>query len=382
MFSTKGSKEHSSRKRMVSNVYSKSYLQSSHELHSISDHIIYNRYLPALDTLAEEKTAVDVHELNFAVTMDTINAYIFGLSKGSNFVQDVKTRRYILHEYMCRRPYGFFDQELPGLSTYLAYIGILITPKWVGEATHAVQVFCLNMCNAARTSIESDVQLAPEDTPTVYKYLHQSIISSTTNSKPSNPPPNQDSHFLIASELLDQLAAGHETSGVTLTYAIYSLSQHPPLQAALRKELLTLSPPIIYPAASQQSIPTLPSPRSIDALPLLHAILMETLRLYAAIPGPQPRQTPATPTSIAGSPPLPGGVRVAAQAYSLHRNAEVFPEPEAWRPERWTESSKEQKEEMGRWFWAFGSGGRMCIGSNFAVQGTWPPSCGHFYQGA
>ena len=380
MFSTKGSKEHSSRKRMVSNVYSKSYLQSSHELHSISDNIIYKRYLPTLDALVKEKTAVDVHELNFAVTMDSINAYIFGLSNGSNFIQDVKTRRYVLHEYMCRRPYGFFDQELPGLSTYLAYIGILLTPNWVEDATQAVQVFCLNMCNAARVSIESGVQPAPEDTPTVYKYLYQSIISSTANSKPSTPQLGQNSNLLVASELLDQLAAGHETSAITLTYAIYSLSQHPHLQADLRKELLALSPPIVYPNSSQESLPTLPSPRSIDALPILHAILMETLRLYAAIPGPQPRQTPATPVSIAGSPPLPGGVRVAAQAYSLHRNAEVFPDPEAWRPERWTESSKEQKEEMGRWFWAFGSGGRMCVGSNFAIQGTWLHLCIHSNQ--
>ena len=369
MFSIKRSKEHSVRKRMISNIYSKSYLQSSQELHSISEDIIYKRYLPLLDTLAKEKTAVDVHELNFAVTMDAINAYIFGLSNGSNFIQDVKTRRYILHEYMCRRPYGFFDQELPGLSTYLAYVGILITPKWVKDATQAVEVFCLNMCNAARASIESGVQLAPQDTPSVYKYLHQNIISSTTNSKPPTPQSSQISHLIVASELLDQLAAGHETSAVTLTYAIYSLSQHPHLQAALRKELLALSPPIIYPASLQESLPTLASSRSIDALPLLHAILMETLRLYTAIPGPQPRQTPATPVSIAGSPPLPGGVRVAAQAYSLHRNAEVFPDPEAWRPERWTESNKAQKEEMGRWFWAFGSGGRMCVGSNFALQG-------------
>ena len=379
MFSTKGSKEHSSRKRMISNVYSKSYLQSSHELHSISDHIIYKRYLPALDTLAKDRTAVNVHELNFAVTMDAINAYIFGLSNGSNFIQDVKTRRYILHEYMCRRPYGFFDQELPGLSTYLAYVGILTTPKWVKDATQAVEGFCLNMCQAARASIESSVQLTPENTPTVYKYLYQSITSSTTNSKSSSSQPSQNPHLRIASELLDQLAAGHETSGVTLTYAIYSLSQHPRLQGALRKELLTLSPPIIYPASSQESVPILPSPRSIDALPLLHTILMETLRLYATIPGPQPRQTPVTPVSIAGSPPLPGGVRVAAQAYSLHRNADVFPDPETWRPERWTESSKEQKEEMSRWFWAFGSGGRMCVGSNFAQQGTWPSYCVHIY---
>lgn len=365
MFSMKGSKQHSVQKRMISNVYSKSYLQSSDELHRIADNIVYTRYLPILDSSANSKTSVEVHELNFAVTMDTINAYIFGLCNGSNFIQDAKTRKYLLHEYQCRRPYIYYDQELPGLTTFLLKFGVRIIPKWANEATQTIEKFCLNMCNAARSSIKSGAELSPENTPTVYKHLYQAFSPKSSQAPHAGPDPS----LLVASELLDQLAAGHETSGVTITYAIYALSQHPTLQSALRNELLTLSPPIIYPPPPQNDPPTLPSPRSIDALPLLHAILMETLRVYSPIPGPQPRETPATPTSIAGSPPLPAGVRVAAQAYSLHRNEEVFPSAEEWRPERWTEATKEGKEEMGRWFWAFGSGGRMCVGSNFAMQG-------------
>lgn len=122
-------------------------------------------------------------------------------------------------------------------------------------------------------------------------------------------------------------------------------------------------------AHSKISADDVSTPRKIDALPFLHACLMETLRIHAAIPGPQPRITPSTPTSLVGSLPLPGGVRVSAQAYTLHRNADIFPEPEKWKPERWVDASEEEKAEMGRWFWAFGSGGRMCVGSHFAVQG-------------
>jgi cytochrome P450 len=47
--------------------------------------------------------------------------------------------------------------------------------------------------------------------------------------------------------------------------------------------------------------------------------------------------------------------------YSLHRNAEVFPEPLKFDPERWL-GPTEQVALMNRWFWAFSSGGRMCIG--------------------
>lgn len=364
MFSIKSSKPHAAYRRLVSHSYSKSQLQSSPELHHISQQMIFDRYLPLLDSLAISRSGVEVHELNFAVTMDFINAYIFGLSHGSNFIQDEKTRETLLRIYQSRRPYIFQPQEIPGITNFLSTLGIRIVPTWVDDATAEFEAFCLKMCKAASQALAS-TSLTPATTPVVYRNLTPLASNDpSTISQSKNPSPS----LLVASEILDHLAAGHETSGVTLTYALWRLSQQPALQAALRTELLSLSPAITYPPNSNS--PELPSPRQIDSLPLLHAILMETLRLHAAIPGPQPRETPSTPTSLAGSPPLPGGVRVSAQAYSLHRNAKVFPEPEEWKPkERWIDSSKEQKEEMGRWFWAFGSGGRMCVGRHFAEQG-------------
>jgi cytochrome P450 len=113
-----------------------------------------------------------------------------------------------------------------------------------------------------------------------------------------------------------------------------------------------------------------PDPKQLDGLPILHAVVMETLRLHAPIPGPQPRQSPF-PSSQIGAYQVPGGVRVAALAYTLHRDEHAFPEPEKWDHTRWlaTEASDEERRERNRQFWAFGSGGRMCIGSNFAVHG-------------
>jgi len=99
---------------------------------------------------------------------------------------------------------------------------------------------------------------------------------------------------------------------------------------------------------------------------------METLRLHSPIPGIEPRISP----NIAGGSTLgpytniPGGVRVSSMPYTLHRNTTVFPDPETFNPLRWLPShtSEDQLKEMHRWFWAFGSGGRMCIGSHLALQ--------------
>lgn len=167
----------------------------------------------------------------------------------------------------------------------------------------------------------------------------------------------------IASELVDHTLAGYDTSSITLTWMAWQLSRPRNLQwqRRLQEEISTLDGSL--------------DAKRIECLPLLHAILMETLRMHAAIPGNQPRVTPDIPAKTSLGDPeagvvytgLPSGVRVQSQAWSLHRNPEVFPEPETWNPERWLGADEAQQREMARWFWAFGSGGRMCVGSNLAM---------------
>ena len=164
----------------------------------------------------------------------------------------------------------------------------------------------------------------------------------------------------------------------------WQLSRNQALQNSLRAELLTLSPKIQL--SSQPNSPdtsALPNPKDIDVLPLLDAILQETLRLHAVIPGPEPRVTPPSGTVLGPSGhayAVPGNVRVSSQPYTMHRLPSVFPSPESFIPERWFPAvdaagsaeakarDEERLKEMHRNFWAFSSGGRMCIGSHFAIQ--------------
>lgn len=358
---------HSKRKRMLSNIYAKSTLQSSRSLAASSRIMLHDRLLPRLKACAAKGQGVEWYEIMGAVTMDFVNAYVFGLKNGSDFIREPQHCAKFLRDYKGRQGFEFWPQELPSFTKWMSKIGLsgLLVPQWVNKANQDIETWVLSMCDSAEKTLneaeEKDVIDASENYPNVYAHLRAALLkdASKTDFDMSVSQVVADQRIEIASEMLDHCMAGFDTSNITLTFLTWELSlQHnKPWQDRLRAEILDLGSDA--------------SPKDIDNAPVLHACLMETLRLHTAIPGNQPRITPANATlgapghSLSG---LPAGIRVNAQAWSLHRNADVFPQPETWNPDRWLSSSEQQLKEMGRWFWAFGSGGRMCVGSNLAMQ--------------
>lgn len=365
MFSTVGRQSHSVKKRMLSNVYSKSFLQTCSQVAENSVVLLRDRFLPLVQQAAEQGTALDVHEMNNGFTMDFVSAYMFGIANSTKFSLDPESRQQFLQLYHSRRHYEFYFQEVPRLARFVQKLGLPLIPKSVEDANQQIEDWCKKMCESARPYTNGTVSAGVE--PIVYKQFKVSMEKSGRDS------PSEDTsdrlHLEIASEMLDHLGAGHETSAIALTYLYWEMSRRPDLQGELRDEVHTLEPRITWPPGAEREF-GLPSPNAIDSLPLLHAIIMETLRVHAPIPGMEPRTTPAGGCTLAGYPNIPANVRVSAMAYALHRNEEVFPEPEQWNVARWLKpADSAQMREMRRWFWAFGSGGRMCIGSNLAMQG-------------
>ena len=369
---------------MFANIYSKSALQSSAVIRELSQAIFIERLLPIIDSAARDGTPINMLDYSSAVYSDFTTAFVFGLQNGSNFVRDKESRDCWLATKKIMKEAPFWTLEFPPvISSLLTKLGINLENPQMNSAIEETKDMFLNMLQAVETLSDSSQMSRAKNNnekwtePVVYKQLLSQLRFSAE--KPSAYPlPESHLRLAVASELMDHASAGTETSGWTLAYLMHELSQRPNLQSSLRGELLSLSPPILYPArASDNDDSTarkaMPSPRAIDALPLLDAILFETLRLHPSVTGSLPRVTPPSnpqsPTPLLGYPDIPPGIRVSAQAYSLHRNPEVFPDPEAWKPERWLEASQEKKSEMMKWFWAFGSGANMCIGNHLAILG-------------
>jgi cytochrome P450 len=385
-FSSSEAKHHSVRKRMVSHVYSKSFLHSSPSLAAQSDAIINDRLLPILSLSCSESQSppgLDVHSLFAAVAMDFISTYCFGIRHSSNFIQQKGYRDHWLELYRVRKGYGFFEQELPRLSKAVGALGIRLTPTWATAATKELEAWCKKHSDATVAFLQDpethtyDTH-APDNTahdPVVVRSLlagmakeehahgAASLLATTSLARPA---------LAVASEIIDHVLAGQETTGVALTYASWHLSRSPALQRALRAELRTLKPSMRHDeeeSVARRRRLAMPDPRQLDGLPVLHAVVLETVRRYTPAGGPEPRVVPL-PSCRVGPYELPGGARISASAYNLHRDEAYFPEPETWDHTRWLQHDDGEKlKERNRHFWGFSSGGRMCLGSNFATHG-------------
>jgi cytochrome P450 len=104
---------------------------------------------------------------------------------------------------------------------------------------------------------------------------------------------------------------------------------------------------------------------SADAqtLPYLSAVVKEGLRISMANPTQLRRIVSAGGLQVPSLPFIPAGTSVGLSPYTLHFNAEVFPDPHKFAPERWLEPT----EKMLRDSIPFGLGPRQCIARTLAT---------------
>lgn len=153
----------------------------------------------------------------------------------------------------------------------------------------------------------------------------------------------------IRDQLMTLMFAGHDTSTSTVTFALYELAHHPEVLARLCEE--------------QDRVLAGEAP-TIDQLeremPYLDMVVDEVLRLYPpAWIGPRR----AVRDFDFGGYAVPRGAYVNYCSWASHRLPEVFPEPEAFVPERF---ARERKAALPRGAHVpFGGGKRVCIGKRF-----------------
>ncbi|KAI0900056.1 cytochrome P450 [Annulohypoxylon nitens] len=167
----------------------------------------------------------------------------------------------------------------------------------------------------------------------------------------------------IRDQLLTYLAAGHDTSALSLTWACYLLALDPSRQNKLRSEVRDALTSI---ERSEDGVLNISS--TLERLPFLNGVLNETLRLYPTIP--VTIRVAARDTSLAGQP-IPKGTEILISPWLINRSR-VFWGPDAaeFKPERWIEKDGRPNNTGGATsnyeFLSFLHGPRACIGQGFA----------------
>ncbi|XP_028640278.1 cytochrome P450 3A13-like, partial [Grammomys surdaster] len=155
----------------------------------------------------------------------------------------------------------------------------------------------------------------------------------------------------IVAQSINFIFAGYETTSSALSFASYLLAIHPDVQKKLQDEIdATLSNKV---------------PATYDTLlqmEYLDMVVNETLRLYP-IAGRLERVC-KTDVEINGVF-IPKGTVVMVPTFALHKDPKYWPEPEEFRPERF---SKKNQDSINPYVYLpFGNGPRNCIGMRLAL---------------
>ncbi|KGO57006.1 Cytochrome P450 [Penicillium expansum] len=360
--------DHSMRRHRISSVYTKPYVQASPHVRTLLSRLLKTRLLPALEEHARAGTALDVLPVNFAFSLDFVSSFIFGLSRSTNFLQNIEARDRWLESYATVYSGGplFWLQEYPDVVAATRKLGISPVPKKYFNAVNRFDSWIISLVDATEVALlhSNKSKFEPGEFPEMYHQLRSGIVGGSEN---SSDIPSSTQRLELASECLDHLVATRDTFGIVFSFVLLYLSRHPKAQERLREELQTMKTAFHFSGGTETSIP---SAKSLESLPYLNAVLKESIRLRGNVPTSNPRITPAsTLTKLGPYENIPPGVRVSAFAWCLHRKEEVFPDAEAWIPDRWLDDNQQfAPGEQERWFWAFGTGSRRCLGQNLALE--------------
>ncbi|KAG5997319.1 hypothetical protein E4U43_002670 [Claviceps pusilla] len=211
-------------------------------------------------------------------------------------------------------------------------------------------------------------ELASHFTDQLVSGLEGTCIDDKTNDDAKNKLPRalldarQDGTFTeqqFRDNVTILFVAGQENPQLSIISTLYLLAKHPNVQDELYKEFLP---------HGQGPI----SHESLYSMPLLSAVVFESLRLFPPI-GQLINRLVSQPVWLGGDIFVPAGTYVGYNCYSTNRDPEAWgPDPNDFRPQRWGLGFQDIQREYRRRrsraeFISFHGGQRACLGERFAL---------------
>lgn len=165
----------------------------------------------------------------------------------------------------------------------------------------------------------------------------------------------EDGRSLTLDDLVWEMSgivfAGHDTTAMTLTWLLYTLSQHPSIEAQLREEMDTVL------NGRPATLADLPH------MPLTERVILETLRLYPPV---YLTIREADEDDQFGDYIIPKGTSFVVNIRGMHRSAAHWDEPDRFDPDRFLPQRSAGRHKFA--YLPFLQGPRKCMGDSFAMM--------------
>lgn len=223
----------------------------------------------------------------------------------------------------------------------VSLLDILGAPAWVPRPERMFQAGALReMKRVADAAISRRREAGPRPVPDLLDLL-------LAGEDPESA--RRMSTAELRDNLLTFIVAGHETTALTLAWALYLCAHDPDVQDRARAEAQSA----LGPRAATEA--------DIARLPLIRRIIDEALRLYP--PAAFLSRTARAHDRLCGREVRPGDT-VMLPIYALHRHHLLWDDPHAFDPDRFTDARRPDRFA----YLPFGDGPRICIGASFALQ--------------
>ncbi|KAL3283332.1 hypothetical protein HHI36_006480 [Cryptolaemus montrouzieri] len=176
------------------------------------------------------------------------------------------------------------------------------------------------------------------------------LLDTLLTARYENGNPIADTH--IREEVDTFIFAGYDTTASALGFVLYNIANHPAVQEQIIEEQKMIFHESFYRPSTYSDV---------NEMKYLEMVVKETFRLFPPIPliGRKIHEDTYYNGEL-----LPAGIGILLNFYSLHRNPELYPDPEKFDPLRF----EDDKNIPLYSYLPFSAGSRNCIGRKFAMN--------------
>ncbi|KAH8902425.1 cytochrome P450 oxidoreductase, partial [Coniochaeta sp. PMI_546] len=337
---------HTRMKRSAANAYS---LQALIQLEPLLD-VVLDGLLTHLDKeYAGKGKLCDLGSYMLYFAVDAIFTVTFG--KNLDFTRKGDTKQ-LCEQIRQGLPYISCIGQIPWAHRFL--LGNPLLAKFFQGGGDSFAGKVMEIAIEQREAAEKEIGLEDSETAPC------TFLLRLLRNKAKNPGSITDRE--VNSHTFGNILAGGDTTSTAVKATLYYLIRNPRamerLLAELRKAGLDRGSPVVpYAAASQVAF--------------LTAVIREAMRLHPSVGMILARGVPhggVTFVSESGEKySIGAGAEIGFNPWIMHRDPEVFPDPEMFIPERWIDSEPDHLIRMNRAWIAFGAGRHSCSGQHVSM---------------